>query len=63
MYYNSRMLKELNIQEACDTIYYFAEANQVDPLKGIELMVTHYTQLSKKEQEALVDFMAYTRRS
>ena len=55
------MIKELDIQEACDTIYRFANANRVDPLKGIELMVTHYTQLSKKEQEALVDFMAYTR--
>ena len=55
------MLKELDIEEACDTIYRFADANQVDPLKGIELMVTHYAKLSKKEQEALVDFMAYTR--
>lgn len=55
------MIKELDIQEACDTIYRFADANQVDPLKGIELMVTHYTQLSKKEQDSLVDFMAYTR--
>lgn len=54
------MLKELDIQEACDTIYRFADANQVDPLKGIELMVTHYKQLSNKEQQALVDFMAYT---
>lgn len=55
------MIKELDIQEACNTIYRFAEANQVDPLKGIELMVTHYNQLSKKEQQSLVDFMAYTR--
>ena len=56
------MIIDLNIQEACDIIYRFAEANQVDPLTGIELMVTHYTQLSKKEQDALIDFMAYTRR-
>jgi hypothetical protein len=55
------MIKELDIQEACDTIYRFADANQVDPLRGIELMVAYYKQLSKKEQEALVDFMAYTR--
>jgi hypothetical protein len=54
------MIKELDIQEACDTIYRFADVNQVDPLKGMELMVKHFKQLSKKEQQALIDFMDYT---
>jgi hypothetical protein len=55
------MLKDIDIQEACNIIYAFAEANHVDALTGIELMVTHFTQLSKNEQEAITDFMVYTR--
>jgi hypothetical protein len=47
----------IDIEEACETIYRFADANQKDPLTGIELMVTHYKQLSPKEQQSLVVFM------
>lgn len=47
------------IEQAFEIIEDFFVANQVtDPLKGMEIMVTHYKQLSKQEQEALVTFMA-----
>ena len=55
------MIKDLDIQQACDTITAFAEANQVDQLTAVELMVKYYSQLSPKEQRSLVDFMEYTR--
>ena len=47
----------INIEEACEIIYCFADANQKDPLTGIELMVKYFKQLSPKEQQSLVIFM------
>ena len=55
------MLKDMDIQTACDTIYAFAQANQVDELTGIEYMVKYYTQLSPRERLALAVFMAKTK--
>ena len=56
------MSKVINIEEACETIYRFADANQSDPLTGIELMVKYYKQLSPKEQQSLVIFMDETKK-
>ena len=56
------MLKEMNIQTACDAIYAFADANQVDELTGIELMVKYYGQLSPRERTALQIFMEETKK-
>lgn len=55
------MIKENDLEIACEVIYRFADANQVDPLKGIELMVEYYKQLSPKEQHALTVFMEKTK--
>ena len=55
------MSKVIDINEACDTIYRFADANQTDPLTGIELMVKYFKQLSPKEQQSLVVFMDKTK--
>ena len=55
------MLKEMSIQEACNAIQAFAEANQVDELTGIEYMVRYYDQISPRERTALSVFMAETR--
>ncbi len=55
------MLKEMTLTESCDTIHLFAQANQVDLLRAIELMVNHYKQLSTKEQAALHSFMSKTK--
>ena len=47
------------IEQALEIIEDFFVANQVtDPLKGMEIMVTHFKQLSKQEQQALLTFMA-----
>jgi hypothetical protein len=51
--YNSSM----NLEIAVDIILNFSEANQVDPLKGIELMVEHFRQLSPTELRAIRVFM------
>jgi hypothetical protein len=51
----------IKLEEACEVIYRFAEANQIDPLTGIELMVKYYKQLSPKEQQSLVIFMDATK--
>ena len=51
----------IKLEEACDVIYRFADANQTDPLTGIELMVKYYKQLSSKEQQSLVIFMDATK--
>jgi hypothetical protein len=51
----------IKLEEACDTIYRFADANQTDPLTGIELMVKYFKQLSPKEQQSLVVFMDKTK--
>lgn len=56
------MLKEIDIHSACDVIYSFAEANGVDELTGIELMVKYYGQLSPRERAALHTFMEETKR-
>jgi hypothetical protein len=50
------------IEQAFKIIEDFFAANQIeDPLKGMEVMVAHYKQLSKQEQEALATFMAASR--
>lgn len=51
------------IEQAFEIIEDFFEANQIeDPLKGIELMVGHFKQLNKTEQQALITFMDATRK-
>lgn len=55
------MLEDIDIQEVCNIIYNFAEANHVDTLTGIELMVSHFKHLSEHEQQALTNFMEFTR--
>lgn len=50
----------MNLETAVDTILDFSQANQVDPLRGIELMVKHFRQLSAREQRALTVFMDET---
>jgi hypothetical protein len=52
----------INIEHACETIYRFSDANQVDPLTGIELMVAYFKQLSQHEQDSLCLFMEKTKR-
>jgi hypothetical protein len=53
---------EQTLEQAFEIIEDFFAANQiVDPLKGIEVMVAHYKQLSKPEQQALATFMAASR--
>ena len=47
----------MNLEIAVDIILNFSEANQVDPLKGIELMVEHFRQLSPYELRAIRVFM------
>ncbi len=47
------------IEQALEIIEDFFVANQVtDPLKGMEIMVKHFKQLSEQEQQALLTFMA-----
>ena len=53
----------ITIEQAFEIIEDFFAANQIeDPLKGMEIMVAHYKQLSKQEQDALVTFMAASRK-
>ena len=47
----------MNLETAVDTILDFSLANQVDPLRGIELMVKHFRQLSPRELRAIRVFM------
>jgi hypothetical protein len=47
----------IDLKEACETIYRFSDANQVDPLTGIELMVAYFKQLSQHERDSLCLFM------
>ena len=47
----------MNLNTAVDIILNFSEANQVDPLRGIELMVKHFRQLSPAELQAIRTFM------
>ena len=47
----------MTLETAVDTILDFSLANQVDPLKGIELMVKHFRQLSPTELRAIRVFM------
>jgi hypothetical protein len=51
----------IKLEEACEVIYRFADANQTDPLTGVELMVKYFKQLSLKEQQSLVVFMDKTK--
>ena len=47
----------MNLEKSVDVILDFAVANNVDPLKGIELMVKHFRQLSPQELRAIRVFM------
>ena len=47
----------MNLEKSVDIILDFAEANNVDPLRGIELMVKHFRQLSPQELRAIRVFM------
>lgn len=47
----------MNLEQSVDIILDFSVANQVDPLKGIELMVKHFHQLSATELRAIRVFM------
>jgi hypothetical protein len=47
----------MKLEIAVDIILNFSEANQVDPLKGIELMVKNFRQLSPHELRAIRVFM------
>jgi len=47
----------MNLNVAVDIILNFSETYQVDPLKGIELMVKHFRQLSPHELRAIRVFM------
>ena len=47
----------MNLEKSVDIILDFAEANNVDPLQGIELMVKHFRQLSPQELRAIRVFM------
>jgi hypothetical protein len=50
----------VTIEQSLEIIEDFFVANQiVDPLTGMEIMVTHFKQLSKLEQQALLTFMEY----
>jgi len=51
----------IKLEEACEVIYLFADANQTDPLTGIELMVKYFKKLSQKERQSLVVFMDATK--
>jgi len=51
----------MNLDTAVDIIQDFAQANQVDALRGIEYMVKYYAQLSPRERHALRVFMAETK--
>ena len=57
------MITEIDLETACNVIYRFADANQMDPLTGIETMVSYYDQLAPHEQRALAIFMAETKRN
>ena len=47
----------MNLEKSVDIILDFAQANQVDPLQGIELMVKHFRQLSALELRAIRVFI------
>ena len=47
----------MNLETAVDIILDFSEANSVDPLQGIELMVKHFRLLSAQELRAIRVFM------
>ena len=50
---------DMTIEQSFEVLEDFFVANQVaDPLAGMELMVRHFKQLSKLEQQALLTFVA-----
>jgi hypothetical protein len=52
-----------SLTQAFEIIEDFFAANHIeDPLTGIEVMVAHYKQLSKTEQQALATFMDASRK-
>lgn len=56
------MLEQMDIEHACLAIEAFAEANRVDQLTGVELMVRHWRQLNSHELSALHTFMEESKR-
>ena len=52
----------MDISEACEIIYDFADVNQLDPLTGIEIMVKYFNQLAPHERDALFTFMDETKK-
>jgi hypothetical protein len=57
------MLNNITLETACEIIYDFSNANSVDALTGVELMVKYFKQLSQVERKALVMFMDETAKS
>jgi uncharacterized protein YfkK (UPF0435 family) len=55
------MNNEMTVYTAYLYIQDFAQANQVDELRALELMVKYYKQLNPSERTALAVFMAKTR--
>jgi hypothetical protein len=55
------MIKKIDLKTACDVIYRFADANHVDSLRAIELMVSCYNQLAQHEKQSLTIFMEETK--
>jgi hypothetical protein len=52
-----------SLTQAFEIIEDFFAANHIeDPLSGMEIMVAHYKQLSKIEQQALATFMDASRK-
>lgn len=52
----------MTIEDAYGAIQAFSQANHVDELTGIELMVKHYRQISSRERAALHTFMEETKK-
>ena len=52
----------MSIEQSFKVLEDFFVVNQIeDPLKGMELMVGHFKQLNKQEQQALITFMDASR--
>jgi len=53
----------MSIEQSFKVLEDFFVVNQIeDPLKGMELMVGHFKQLNKQEQQALITFMDASRK-
>lgn len=51
------------IDDACDILESFADANHLDHLTALEVMVKHYRIISDTERIALNTFMDYGRKN